>query len=497
VTLRTRFLLSLLGVIALPTLASLFGLNRLNRVRDIASDLRSRAATGAFAVGQLRTDLADFDRYSHEYVATLDPELGVQMRGALVGMAGEIEHLRDAGFGPAMARSPFPLTDLAVMASRTDSLMNAAIAGSGGAALDAATAYLREGAKPVITRAEGSVRLLTDTINQESADMVDQAQHSMVAATTAATTAILAAVVVALLLGILFAGFLIRPLERLRTAMGRVADGDFDVAPDLPFERRDEIGELFRSFRSMATRLAELDRMKAEFVGVASHDLKTPISVITGYAELIEEELSETLQGRALDLVRSLGRQTEVLGRRLNQLLEISRIEAGHARLGLEEINLGHFADDLKEQFGPVARRKEVELNVELHESAPRFMIADPDSLREDILGNLIGNAIKFTPGGGSVNVRIRGESGRVLFDVVDTGPGISADELEFVFEKYYQGRLGRHMGGEGAGLGLAIARAAVQAHEGRIDVRSRAGRGAAFHVLLPVHPSVQRLVAE
>ncbi|MEJ2677918.1 MAG: HAMP domain-containing sensor histidine kinase [Gemmatimonadota bacterium] len=496
-TLRTRFLLSLLGVIALPTTAALFGLNRLNKVRDIASDLRSRAATGAFAVGQLRTDLADFDRYSHEYVATLDRELGVQMRGAVTGMAEQIQQLQDAGFGPAMARSPFPLTDLAATASRTDSLMNAAIAGSGGAALDAATAYLQEGGKPVVTRAESSVRLLADTINQEAADMVEQAQHSMVVATTAATTAILAAVVVALLMGILFAGFLIRPLERLRTAMGRVADGDFDVPPDLPFERRDEIGDLFRSFRSMAVRLEELDRVKAEFVGIASHDLKTPLSVIKGYAELIEEELAETLHGRPLDLVRSLGRQTEVLGRRLNQLLEISRIEAGQARLGLEEINVRHFAADLREQFDPVARRKAVQLNVEIHESAPQFMIADPDSLREDVLGNLIGNAIKFTPAGGSVNVRIRGELDQVLFDVVDTGPGISADELEFVFEKYYQGRLGRHMAGEGAGLGLAIARAAVQSHEGRIEVRSRAGRGAAFHVLLPVHPTIRQPAPE
>lgn len=495
-TLRTRFLLSLLGVIALPTLASLFGLNRLNKVRDIASDLRSRAATGAFAVGQLRTGLADFDRYSHEYVATQDPALGVQMRGALAGMAGQIQRLREAGFGEAMARAPFPLPDLTAMAFRTDSLMSAAIAGSG-SALDSATAYLGAGAKPFITRAGSSVRLLTDTINQESADMVAQAQQNMLAATTAATTAILAAVVAALLLGILFAGFLIRPLERLRAAMGQVASGDFDVPPDLPLERRDEIGELFRSFRSMAVRLAELDRMKAEFVGVASHDLKTPISVITGYAELIEEELAESLQGRALDLVHSLGRQTEVLGKRLNQLLEISRIEAGHARLGLEEINVLHFADSLREQFGPVARRKEVQLAVELHDSTPRFMIADPDSLREDILGNLIGNAIKFTPPGGSVNVRIRGEAGQVLFDVVDTGPGISTDELEFVFEKYYQGRLGRRMGGDGAGLGLAIARAAVASHDGRIGVRSRAGRGAAFHVLLPVHPVIEPLVTE
>ncbi|MEJ2216911.1 MAG: HAMP domain-containing sensor histidine kinase [Gemmatimonadota bacterium] len=496
-TLRTRFLLSLLGVIALPTLASLFGLNRLNKVRDIASDLRSRAATGAFAVGQLRTDLADFDRYSHEYVATLDPSLGVQMRGALAAMAEQIQRLREAGFGGAMSRAPFPLPDLTAMTFRTDSLMSAAVAGSGGTALDSATAYLQVGAKPVIARAESSVRLLADTINQESANMVEQAQQNMLAATTAATTAILAAVVAALLLGILFAGFLIRPLERLRAAMGQVASGDFDVPPDLPLERRDEIGELFRSFRSMAVRLTELDRMKAEFVGVASHDLKTPISVITGYAELIEEELAETLQGRALDLVHSLGRQTEVLGKRLNQLLEISRIEAGHARLGLEEINVGHFVDSLREQFGPVARRKDVQLNVELHDSTPQFMIADPDSLREDILGNLIGNAIKFTPAGGSVNVRIRGEAGRVLFDIVDTGPGISADEIAFVFDKYYQGRLGRRMGGDGAGLGLAIARAAVESHEGRIGVRSRAGRGAAFHVLMPVHPVIEPLVAE
>ncbi|HKJ93893.1 MAG TPA: HAMP domain-containing sensor histidine kinase, partial [Longimicrobiales bacterium] len=447
-TLRARYLLSLLGVIALPTLASLYALNRLNEVRDIASDLRSRAATGAFAVGRLRTELVDLDRYSREYVATLDPDLGRQMRDAFAGVTGQIDELREAGFGSAMARAPFPLTELAAVVVHTDSLTRAGAADSHGVALDSATAYLRTTAKPTIAQAEASVGLLADAINKESATMVDEAQRSTVAATTAATTAILGSVAGALLLGILFAGFLIRPLERLRAAMGRVADGDFDVPPDLPLERRDEVGELFRSFRSMAMRLAELDRMKAEFVGVASHDLKTPISVITSYAELIEEELADTLGGRALDLVRSLGRQAEALAKRLNQLLEISRIEAGHARLGLEEINIQHFADGLRERYVPVASRKEVRLSVDVQDSAPQFLIADPDSLREDIMGNLIGNAIKFTPAGGRVHVRIRGESGRLVFDVVDTGPGISADELEFVFKKYYQGRLGRRLGG-------------------------------------------------
>jgi putative nucleotidyltransferase with HDIG domain len=162
------------------------------------------------------------------------------------------------------------------------------------------------------------------------------------------TAAVIFAAGLAGVLAIAAAGVLTHPLDRLRRSMARVADGTFEAPTDLPYDRNDEVGDLSRSFRTMTLRLAELDRLKAEFVGTASHDLKTPISIITGYAELIREELGGPLHARHRELLRSLSEQTLTLQRRVDQLLEISRMEAGRVRLGLEEINIRHFADEVR-----------------------------------------------------------------------------------------------------------------------------------------------------
>ena len=186
---------------------------------------------------------------------------------------------------------------------------------------------------------------------------------------------------------------------------------------------------------------------------------------------------------RHRELLHSLTDQTETLQRRVDQLLEISRMEAGRLRLGLEEINVRHFAGELRRAFEPAARLRKLTLVVDVHNNVPPFLIADPDVLRTDVISNLIGNALKFTPPGGEIRVVIRPDGDRVSFEVADTGCGIPQDQLDHIFEKYYQGRGSTG----GAGLGLAIAKAGAEAHGGRIDVTSRVGRGTRCRVSLPL----------
>src|SRR5690606_16548630 len=220
------------------------------------------------------------------------------------------------------------------------------------------------------------------------------------------------------MLALAAAGVLTHPLDRLRRAMSRVADGTFEAPADLPYDRTDEVGDLSRSFRTMTVRLAELERLKAEFVGSASHDLKTPISIITGYAELIHDELAGPLHKRHRELLRSLSEQSEVLQHRVDQLLELSRMEAGRIRLGLEEINVRHFAGEVLRSFQAPARMRDIRFDVQVHENAPPFLIGDPDVLRTDVMGNLLDNALKFTPPGGEVRVSLRPDGDRLSIEV-------------------------------------------------------------------------------
>src|SRR5690606_19124882 len=144
---------------------------------------------------------------------------------------------------------------------------------------------------------------LAAAIDERTNERAATAQLNAVAAGTATTAAVLVACALAGMLALAAAGVLTHPLDRLRRAMSRVADGTFEAPADLPYDRTDEVGDLSRSFRTMTVRLAELERLKAEFVGSASHDLKTPISIITGYAELIHDELAGPLHKRHRELL--------------------------------------------------------------------------------------------------------------------------------------------------------------------------------------------------
>jgi signal transduction histidine kinase len=475
-SLRQRFLMSLLAVLALMAGPALFAADRVSALRDIVLELRGQAAQSALAVGRLEAALVQVDRHQRAYVATADPEFAERMRAAMTRAASEVSTLRAAGHGDLLDAAGQRVDAVADVNRHITMLMEQG-------ELEEATEYLRTEALPRVERARAAVPALAAEIDAKTSGRAAIAQRSAVAAGTATTAAVLVAAALAGALALAAAGVLTQPLDRLRRAMARVADGTFETPVDLPYDRTDEVGDLSRSFRTMTLRLAELDRLKAEFVGTASHDLKTPISIITGYAELIREELAGPLHTRHRELLHSLSEQTLTLQRRVDQLLELSRMEAGRLRLGLEAINVRHFVDEMRHAFTPAARVRKLRLEVNVHDNVPPFLIADPDVVRTDVLGNLLDNALKFTPPGGLIRVSIHPDGDRLSIEVADTGCGIPQDQLDHIFEKYYQGR---NTNG-GAGLGLAIAKAGVEAHGGSIDVISRVERGSRFRISLPL----------
>lgn len=479
--LRTRFLLSLLALVALMTIPAVYAAVHVREVREIALDMRQHAARTAVTVGRLRAGLSDLDRLQRAYVATANPAVGDQVDRVMAEIHVHVDSLGAFGYADELGHGGFPLRGLEQV---TDTLRMLVDAGE----LDAATQQIGAVARPLLRQGDAAVAYVSGAIDRSTAERTAEADAIASAAARGTTTAILVALLAALGLAWLASRLLTRPLERLRDGMQRVAEGKFDMPPDDAYEREDELGELFRSFRAMAAQLAELDRMKAEFVGIASHDLKTPISVITGYAELMEEELSPALEQRHRQVLHSLWEQTQALGSRVNQLIEISRMESGGLRLGLEEINVRHFARTLEQEFSPLARSHGVLFTVIGEVDAPTFLVADPDCLHTEILGNLLGNALKFTPRGGRVEMRFRGgEGGRLVIEVRDDGPGIPPDEAPHVFDRYFRGRSAS--GRVGSGLGLPIARAGVVAHGGTLEVVTHDGPGATFRVELPLRP--------
>jgi PAS domain S-box-containing protein len=247
-----------------------------------------------------------------------------------------------------------------------------------------------------------------------------------------------------------------------------------------------DLGERKRAEEERELRFAAetAARMKDEFLAIVSHELRTPLAaVLTSIRTLASKGLGPEDARAAIERIE---RSTRLQARLIDDLLDLSRIVAGKLRLDRKAVDLGSIADDAITALRPDAERKGVALTAEKAEgrSAPALVFGDPERLQQIVL-NLVGNAIKFTPAGGAVVVNVALQDDRVILRVRDSGAGIAPELLPHIFERFAQGTPGRHHGG--LGLGLAIVRHLVDAHRGSVRAESAgAGKGALFTVELP-----------
>jgi signal transduction histidine kinase len=287
------------------------------------------------------------------------------------------------------------------------------------------------------------------------------------------------------------AGRAMRPVRVITRAAREIGETDLSRRLDLP--NRDELGELAATFDSMLARLEAAFQRQRQFTNDASHELRTPLTIV----ELeVERALARPAlppeQAQALATIRG---ETASMARLVNGLLTLARADAGQAPLVRETLDLGDLALDVVERFALLARQQGVEIVVE---DLPELPIAGDRQLLTQMLGNLLENAVKYTAGHGrQVSVaagrRGTGRTARVWLRVADDGPGIAAEHLPHLFDRFYRVDQNRTeqdgLDGQphGSGLGLAIARWAARAHGGDVQVESEVGQGSAFAVWLPI----------
>jgi signal transduction histidine kinase len=237
-------------------------------------------------------------------------------------------------------------------------------------------------------------------------------------------------------------------------------------------------------------------RLKREFVSVVSHELRTPLSSVLGYAEFLEDELAGPLNADQKAFVSHIQDGTRRLQRLVDDLLDFSALEGGSLRLERRSVDVREKLTAALESMRPQAQKAGITL-VEAVPPSPIPMVLDPGRL-EQVLINLIGNAIKFTPAGGTITVRVSSLPQELRVEVRDSGIGIPADQLSRVFERFFQVDSTTTRERNGVGLGLAISKAIVEAHGGRIGCYSQEGRGSTFWFSLPLSgtPDVRQLEA-
>jgi|GEM_PF-1897672 len=237
--------------------------------------------------------------------------------------------------------------------------------------------------------------------------------------------------------------------------------------------------------REQNMRLMELDRLKGDFINAASHELRTPLTSIKGYAEFLEDEVGGPLTGDQLAFVCQIQEGAKRLQRIIDDMLDFARLEAGTFTLLLQEADLGDVVAQEVSSMRPQVAESRVTLEVHRPE-APVWVRVDARRIGQVLL-NLLSNAIKFTPAGGKVVVRVILAEERVRVEVQDTGIGIAPAHVTRLFEKFYQVDPSTTRQHGGAGLGLAISKALMEAHEGAIGVSSTLGRGSTFWLELPL----------
>jgi PAS domain S-box-containing protein len=223
-------------------------------------------------------------------------------------------------------------------------------------------------------------------------------------------------------------------------------------------------------------------RMRDEVMRIVAHDLRDPLGTIALSTRLLLETPASDVPTRSRQL-EAIQRSVGLANRLIRDLLDVARMEAGRLTIAPEAVDPGALARDSVEAMRPLAEESGVNLEIDVPRGLPEVR-ADADRVRQ-VFWNLVGNAIKFTPEGGSIRVRVEGLPRAVRFSVVDSGPGIAPEQVPHLFETFWQARKG-----EGAGLGLPIARGIVEAHGGRMGVETRVGEGSTFHFTLPLVPA-------
>jgi len=327
-------------------------------------------------------------------------------------------------------------------------------------------------------RIESSLDDLMNATHARALAAQAEAAHLEARTWTAVLVALGAAVGLALLATGLVAHRMTRSLATLSAATADVAAGEFRTP--IVIESRDEIGRLARSFNSMAARLRRMEETKEEFFATVSHELRSPLTSIRGAADLLRDGVPGPLTEKQARLLEIIGQSSERLLRLVNQILEMCRLRAGLLPIERTELDLDEVVGRGVDELLPRAQEAGVALDRERVGAAFAYR-GDADRLLQVVV-NLGANAVRFTPRGGRVVVRLVDAGAELELQVEDTGVGIPASELPHIFDSYRQA----HHDRGGTGLGLAIVRGVAHAHGGRVTVESQEGKGSRFTVLLP-----------
>jgi signal transduction histidine kinase len=277
--------------------------------------------------------------------------------------------------------------------------------------------------------------------------------------------AALAGVLAAVAMGFLLSDRLLKPIRRLTQASQALARGE--LQQQVPVTSQDELGQLTTTFNQMSADLVQADQQRKRMTADITHDLSTPLQIIAGYIEMLEED-TVTLTPQRIQTIKT---EIENLRRLVGDLSTLSQVEAGGLELHLQPVPSSTLMQRIYHAYQPIAARQGVDLALEALEPAPSILVDEGRMLQ--VLKNLVDNALRYTPTGGKITLSTIMQDDRVLLQVGDSGSGIDLEDLPYVFDRFYRADKARSANSGKMGLGLAICKALVVAQGGAIAAES------------------------
>ena len=284
--------------------------------------------------------------------------------------------------------------------------------------------------------------------------------------------------------------------EELKHILQKVISGEKEVLHELSLQGRNWVMIMTPLYDQSHVRGAvavirdmteerQLDKLRKDFIANVSHELRTPISLLQGYSEAIVDDIADTKEAKN-ELAKIIHEESLRMGRLVNELLDIGRMEAGHIQLNIEDNDVRQFVNRILKKFSGLAEERKISLEV-TKEISEKYAMFDSDRI-EQVLTNLIDNAFNHTDLNGRIHVTVKNNAEFLYVEVEDNGSGIPEEDLSFVFERFYKADKSRTRNGKkkGTGLGLAIAKHIIEAHEGTISVKSKLNEGTTFSFKIP-----------
>jgi len=300
-------------------------------------------------------------------------------------------------------------------------------------------------------------------------------------------------IIVGLFGSIFLANSMIRPIRRLRRGIRSIAKDKF--SDSIQIKSKDEFGELAVTFNEMTNRLKEEERMRSDFISMLSHEIRTPLTSIRESVNLIVEEIMGPVNQQQRKFLKIASLEIGRISDLLNHLMQVSRMESGALEIDPSPIDPNELVMKSISHLKPMAQKKNIKFNVQIPNEIQN-VLGTPDHLHQVML-NIIGNAIKFSNPEKTVGIFVAYDKteDEVTFSVSDSGPGISNEEISFIFNKYFRSKdIREHL--DGVGLGLSISKQIIIAHGGRIWVQSVKGRGSIFSFTIPAVKPQRRIIA-